>query len=78
MRYKSVSRVRYIPIILLKQVGQSRAPLESQVKVFIVNPTTEGVQILWVGGGEASEAPPKKSMMEWAETPCCKKLCSNL
>ena len=34
------------------------------------NPTTEGVQILWVGGG-ASEAPPKKSMIEWAETPCC-------
>ena len=22
-------------------------------------------------GGGASEAPPKKSMMEWAETPCC-------
>ena len=21
--------------------------------------------------GGASEAPPKKSMMEWAETPCC-------
>ena len=31
-----------------------------------VNPTSEGVQILWVGGGGASEAPPKKSMMEWA------------
>ena len=35
-----------------------------------VIPTTEGVLILWVGGGEASEAPPKKSMMEWANTPC--------
>ena len=33
-----------------------------------VNPTPEGVQILWVGGGD-SEAPPKKSMMGWAETP---------
>ena len=33
------------------------------------NPTSEGVQILWVGGGGASEAPPKKSMMEWADTP---------
>ena len=31
-----------------------------------LNPTSEGVQILWVGGGGASEAPPKKSMMEWA------------
>ena len=30
------------------------------------NPTTEGVQILWVGGGGLL----KKSMMEWAETPC--------
>ena len=36
------------------------------------NPTTEGVQILWVGGGGgASEAPPKKLMMDWAETPIC-------
>ena len=34
-----------------------------------VNPTPEGVRILWVGGGGASEAPPKKTMMEWAETP---------
>ena len=25
---------------------------------FILNPTSEGVQILWVGGGGASEAPP--------------------
>ena len=37
----------------------------------VLNPTTEGVQILWVGGEGASEAPPKKSMMEWAETSCC-------
>ena len=36
----------------------------------MINPTSEGVQILWEGGG-ASEAPPKKSMLEWAETPCC-------
>ena len=35
------------------------------------NPPSEGVQILWVGGGGASKAPPKKSMTEWAETPCC-------
>ena len=31
---------------------------------FRVNPTTDGVQILWVGGGFWS--PSKKSMMEWA------------
>ena len=37
----------------------------------LVNPTIEGVQILWVGGEGASEAPPKKSMMEWAETLRC-------
>ena len=37
-----------------------------------LNPISEGIQILSVGGGGASEAPlPKKSMMEWAETPCC-------
>ena len=37
-----------------------------------LNPTWEGVQILWVGGeGGASKAPPKKSMMELAETPSC-------
>ena len=30
------------------------------------NPTPEGVQILWVGGGGASGAPPNKSRMEWA------------
>ena len=28
------------------------------------NPSTEGVQILWVGWGGASKAPPKKSMIE--------------
>ena len=37
--------------------------------VDVVNPTTEGVQILWVGGGGASEASPKISKMEWVETP---------
>ena len=36
-----------------------------------LNPTPEGAQILWVRGGGALEAPPKKSMMEWAETPYC-------
>ena len=43
----------------------------SKSEVKGINPTSEGVQILWVGGGGASEAPPKKSMTEWAETPCC-------
>ena len=37
-----------------------------------LNPTPEGVRILWVGGGlRASEAPPKKLMMEWGEAPRC-------
>ena len=35
------------------------------------NPTTEGVQIPWVGGGGASEAPPQKSMKELCWTPGC-------
>ena len=35
------------------------------------NPTTEGVQNPWVGGGGASEAPPRKSMKELCRTPGC-------
>ena len=36
-----------------------------------LNPTPVGVRILWVGGGGLLKPPPKKSMIEWAETPCC-------
>ena len=35
------------------------------------NPTTEGVQNPWVGGGGASEAPPRKSIKELFRTPGC-------
>ena len=36
-----------------------------------INPTWEGVQILWIGGGGAKSAPPKKSMKELCQTPGC-------
>ena len=34
-----------------------------------LNPTWEGVQIMWIGGGGAKLAPPKKSMKELCQTP---------
>ena len=36
-----------------------------------LNQTNQGLRILWVRGWGSSEATPKESMMEWAETPCC-------
>ena len=46
------------------ELGQAQIKLE--LGFSLINPTTEGVQIPWVRGGGASEAPPKKSMIEWA------------
>ena len=40
-------------------------------KSALFNPTWEGVQILWIGGGGAKSAPPKKSMKELCQTPGC-------
>ena len=37
----------------------------------IINPTWDGVQILWIGGGGAESAPPKKSMKEFCQTSGC-------
>ena len=57
---KNTSKMKYLNTI--KEINW---------QALMINPTTEGVRILWFGGEGASEAPPKKSMMEWAETPCC-------
>ena len=42
-----------------------------KISYFKLSPITEGVQIPWVGGEGASEAPPKKSMKELCRTPGC-------
>ena len=56
-------------IKIQKKTGYKDIKVQSEMDS--INPTPEGVRILWVGGGGASEAPPKKSMMECVETPCC-------
>ena len=54
----------------LKQL--ERKSSKNDRTALIINPTWEGVQILWIeGGGLYQPPPPKKSMKELCQTPGC-------
>ena len=59
-------------IIFIKFLSDMEKGVDAQtMSSEIANPTWEGVQILWIGGGGANSAPPKKSMKELCQTPGC-------
>ena len=66
----STSKKKLILIPLIRRFPFNRVmslwcqSAKTPLNLIHLNPTPEGVRILWVGG--ASEAPPRKSMMEWA------------